>query len=281
VKLFALLPALLGVMLQFPLAVAQSIPVIDLKQMPQLDAEPNEWGGYGGEWVALTPLTAVSRVEARQVLVKVGRYADQVLFYFEWQDTEADLVHKPFRWNAAEQRYARGEQREDRLAIQFQISGEYHSDWLATGGFVADMWHWKASRSNPLGLAHDKKTTLSRAKILRAYRTEKPDGTPLYILRESDQGTPLYTTARYGRRVEAQMPKYLLASDPRGSIADVRAKGVWRDGWWRLELLRKLDTGHGDDVVFVAGQAVAAGIAIFDQSENEDHVVSSDLEIRF
>lgn len=77
------------------------------------------------------------------------------------------------------------------------------------------------------------------------------------------------------------MPKYELASQPQGSIADVKAKVVWQNGVWRLELSRKFDTGHIDDVRFELNQSIRGGIAVFDASENENHIISETLLFQF
>ena len=39
-------------------------------------------------------------------------------------------------------------------------------------------------------------------------------------------------------------------STPEGSRADVRARGIWKDGHWTIEFGRRLDNGHSDDVRF-------------------------------
>ncbi|WP_210395460.1 ethylbenzene dehydrogenase-related protein [Motiliproteus sediminis] len=259
------------------------IPVAILGSSPVLDARADEWRGDAGTVLPLHPSTteAASVIDARELLLKVGRFDDQVLVYVEWRDDQPDLLHKPYVWDDMSGRYVRGVEREDRLALQFEISGDYSTDWLSGNQFVADMWHWKASRSNPLGLAHDKLTRISATKLLRSYRTQDKQGRPLYILRESDAGDPLYRTLLYGRKDQPVMPKYVLAQAPSGSVADVRAYGEWRDGFWRVELLRKLDTGHDDDVRFARGKMVRAGIAVFDRSENPDHMLTQTLRIQF
>jgi hypothetical protein len=40
---------------------------------------------------------------------------------------------------------------------------------------------------------------------------------------------------------------------PEGSVGAWRARGIWRDGRWTLEMSRKLDTGHPDDKTFRPG----------------------------
>jgi hypothetical protein len=54
----------------------------------------------------------------------------------------------------------------------------------------------------------------------------------------------------------------------RGSIADVQAKGVWRDGRWHLDLSRLLDTGHDDAVVIPADGTIPFAVALLDAVSN-------------
>ncbi len=76
------------------------------------------------------------------------------------------------------------------------------------------------------------------------------------------------------------MPKYQLL-EPTGSIADIKANGVWKENHWLLELSRKLNTGHDDDVLFMIGQIYRGGIAIFDATENSQHLISETLQFQF
>ena len=165
---------------------------------------------------------------------------------------------------------------EDRLAMQFQISGEFTPDWRSVQESTADMWHWKSVRSNPIGLVHDKVIQISSSRLLRASEIEGHNG-PVYVLRSSDAGEKLYGTKRYSKKDKAVMPKYILNPNASGSIADIRAKGVWSNGRWHLELRRKLNTGHDDDVVFRPGETIKGAIAVFDGSENDDHNISNTL----
>ena len=77
------------------------------------------------------------------------------------------------------------------------------------------------------------------------------------------------------------MPKYILTDNPKGSIADVQCKGVWKDGKWSLEIRRKLDTKHQDDVVFAKGKSVKAGLALFDHTGDDNHVISDNFVFQF
>ncbi|MGB5742136.1 MAG: ethylbenzene dehydrogenase-related protein, partial [Sedimenticolaceae bacterium] len=211
-----------------------------------------------------------------------GTHSDRVFLFVEWDDDSEDTVHKPWVWNGELNKYVKGPQREDRLAVQFSTDENYSTDWRSGEEFTADTWHWKASRSNPLGLAHDKSLVVSRSKLLRAYKLSIADGGNLYISRPSDTGDKIYKTKRYRRFDQPLMPKYLLTESPRGSVADVAARGVWSQGKWRLELSRKLSTGNADDVALPQRPgSVAGGIAVFDHSENDDHAISDTLAFDF
>jgi hypothetical protein len=81
------------------------------------------------------------------------------------------------------------------------------------------------------------------------------------------------------------MPGYEINPAAEGSIADVRAKGVWRDGRWYLELSRRLDTGHDDDVAIPATGTIEIAVAVFDGLSNNvvdggAHSVSDKLVVR-
>ena len=109
-------------------ASAQNIQVHKLNSVPTLDGDGADWAGINATTVALTPLKSDSIVEALQVEVKAGYSNDEIFFFIEWVDSEANKQHKPYVWDEAKSRYSHGPQREDRLAMQFQISGEFTPD---------------------------------------------------------------------------------------------------------------------------------------------------------
>lgn len=71
------------------------------------------------------------------------------------------------------------------------------------------------------------------------------------------------------------MPRYKVNMAAEGSIADVKVRGVWRDGRWYLELARKLDTGHGDDAVIPAAGTIEISFAVSNGTTGGDHSVST------
>lgn len=262
-------------------AANQVIQVYPLSSAPSVDSQGLDWEAIPAQEIPLRAIKTPSQVELQSVEIKAGYHGENVYFYLQWPDSEASLLHKPYVWNNESQRYLKGTQREDRLALQFEMEGELSADWRAARNFKADMWHWKASRSNPLGLVHDKYTEHSPTKVLSSSVIEGASGHTQYVMRKSDAGTKIYTTKRYRNQVDSVMPKYILNAEVTGSITDIKAKGDWREGRWHLELERKLDTGHGDDVTFVPGTAVRGAVAVFDASENDDHAISQTLIFQF
>ncbi len=263
-------------------AGAQTVPFYALANAPMVDGDDDDWGDMPVSVVPLQKTKPDSVVEASSVSIRGGTYGDRVFVFVEWDDRSEDTVHKPWVWNSQRNKYIKGPQREDRLAIHFSMDENYSTNWRSGEAFTADTWHWKASRSNPLGLAHDKSLVISRSKLLRAYNLNIADGSSVYISRPSDAGDKLYKTKRYRRLDQPLMPKYVLTESPQGSVADVTARGVWTQGKWRLELSRKLSTGNADDVVLPQQPgSVTGGLAVFDHSENDDHAISDTLTFEF
>lgn len=260
---------------------AQTINVGKLSAAPTLDGNSSDWSGVNAVTVPLFKTKPDGKTNVKSVSVRSGVFGDQVYFLLQWEDSTHDAQHKPFVWNASKNKYETGPQREDRLAIQFAMEGDYTFDWFSGKSFTADMWHWKAARSNPAMLVHDKMTIIGTDKVKKAFKATARNGQTIYIQRPSDKGGPLYTTKRYRSKEKDVMPKYIVNAGAIGSIADIKARGVWKDGMWTLEIQRKLNTGHSDDVVFVPGTAVKGGISIFNRTGDDDHTTSKILTFQF
>ncbi len=69
-----------------------------------------------------------------------------------------------------------------------------------------------------------------------------------------------------------------VPGNPSGSAADVRAKGVWTDGRWTLEIGRRLvTTDKGHDVQFDdLKKTFYFNIAVFDNDGSNVHTMSLD-----
>ena len=254
----------------------QTITVSLLDAAPTLDGAFEEWPK---EWTSVDLVRAHPKVSVPldRLLIKAGHFDGVIYFAARWQDSTQDMQHQPYVWDEEKNRYVRSDLMEDRFAVQFAMRGDYDVNWLAGKEFEADTWHWKSSRTNPLGLAHDKMTIISRSKITRSYKAKSLTGEDIYIRRPSDAGDSLYETKRYGLKESKNMPKYIVNYKASGSVADVKARSRWRKGYWNLELSRVFNTGNKDDIVFERGMQVAGGIAVFNRSADDNHVISHSL----
>lgn len=261
--------------------LASIISVNPLKSAPTLDGSGSDWSAVSATTISLKNDKPGGKSNIESISVKAGVFNGRVYFLLQWKDKSEDNQHKPFIWDASKNKYTRGSQREDRVALQFVMSGDYNANWLSGDIFTADTWHWKAARSNPAGIAHDKRTIIGKVATKKAYKGTTKDGSTVYIQRPSDTGDKLYKTRRYKKKAMDVMPKYIVNKNPSGSIADVKAKAMWADGVWTLELSRKLNTGNPDDVVFQSGKRLKGGIAVFNHSGDDDHNRSETIDFQF
>jgi hypothetical protein len=261
------------------LSAPQTLTADAINHPIHLDGEIDDWGDVEATFVPLSGHGGADRVELRAAI-----RGDRFYLLAIWDDTSQSDLHKPYQWNEASQTYVKTDRMEDRFALSMPITGDFTANKLDGSEFTADVWHWKANRSNPIGLAHDKSWRVSRTPFKRSLAIETPNGELVHIRRPSDAGDRLYKPVRYYVKEGEIMPLYELDGEARGSIADVKAKGVWRDGRWYLELSRRLDTGHDDDAVIPANGTIAFAIALFDGVSNNmvdggAHSVSELLEL--
>jgi signal transduction histidine kinase len=82
---------------------------------------------------------------------------------------------------------------------------------------------------------------------------------------EIDRGEAVEVTSTTTLKNGTTVPGFILER-PIGSRGDIDAKGVWRDGAWSVELRRKLNTTHEDDVQFDTTKLYRFGVAISDNT---------------
>ena len=240
-----------------------------------LDGDSADWNGIEGITVPLTGKGGVDSVELRAV-IKDGR----IYVLAIWDDSSENRLHKPYKWNESAGKYKKDRQKEDRFAISLHMSGSFSANKIDGSPFEADIWHWKASRSDPAGIAHDKWWKVSKEPFEKAKEWPTPDGGVTYVARISDTGDRLYKPVKYETKQDDLMPRYDVNLNAAGSIADVAAKGVWRDGRWVLEMSRDLDTGNADDAVIPASGSIDIAIAAFNNVDGRKHSVSEVLTLR-
>jgi hypothetical protein len=168
---------------------------------------------------------------------------------------------------------------------------------------LADQWHWKAARTNPIGYLDDKwmdnkiltavqESDLHERREAAHHGDAKGEGNLNYADNKTDDGKPKFmhrdsTGSSYFLKKEDvilidylkatfkkgdTIPGYVLAR-PRGSRGDVDAQGVWKDGRWTLEIGRSLVTTDKEhDVQFDdLKKTYYFGIAVFDNDGSNVH----------
>ncbi|THF61025.1 ethylbenzene dehydrogenase-related protein [Pseudothauera rhizosphaerae] len=162
---------------------------------------------------------------------------------------------------------------------------------LRKSGYFLDLWHWRANRGAPIGVADDQAVHEIRGgdagrsawstnwdgerKQPRwmfdpekaghaALRWEEVEGgavaqDSVYYLHA---GTMIPYDADHPWQEGDTLPRRALR-DPTGSRADIGASGRWADGHWTVTLSRALDTGNPlDDKIFHDGGSYSVAFAI-------------------
>lgn len=260
------------------------LPVRPVSSPPVIDGELDDWGNDG--WSAI-PIHPAVEGDDKNLVGKIvvsgkGLYSgDRVYFAFRWADNKADTVYKDWVWRG--NRYRRGKQLDDMFGLRFEMSGDYDSCMLSDKSYDVDVWVWSAGRSALHDYADDMTQQISNRMLENAAEHEGPNGQIVYIKKRRDAGEAGYTNTRPNRRkkTETQLPGIEATEGPTGSLADVSAKGIWKDGHWQLELSRKLDTGNDDDVVLKPGGVHRGAIAVFNRGGAEHKSNSDTLLFNF
>lgn len=153
---------------------------------------------------------------------------------------------------------------------------------------IVDVWHWKSTRTDPVGQVDDKywsevdltakdvgrhgdpkdgggyQKNVSENKTHPAFLPQSPVAVKQGIL-FTERAVPYTPEAAAGIRVGQIVPG-IVASAAVGDRGDVACISRHEDGRWRLYLRRKLETGSPYDAQFTPGRTYCFGCAAFDCS---------------
>ncbi len=258
--------------------------VIIVSQVPDTVIAKNkemQAGKYAKNWTKSKPNATT------EVSLKAMYSEDMIFIRAKWADSSKDDQHKPFKWEGSKEdgEYLSGKEREDRLAMQWPISGEFNSNMLAEVDAVVDVWQWKAARTNAAGIIHDKSHIRSTKPLTGKFSTHySASGKEVYVARPGDGGVSPYKSNKIdpfeyqGDMVVQYIPTVPDVAD----ATDVEAKGKWDAGFWTVEIARKLDTGnHATDTVFDSAKKTQTAIAVFDHAGDHFHAVSNEIDVVF
>jgi hypothetical protein len=232
-------------------------------------------------WQAPSPLSfEVAGASGKMTVTAEALWSpDRLWVLVRWPDKTRDDVHRPWVWSKAEKAYVAGREVEDALALSFSRDGRMGECMLAGSEAATDLWTWRAGRTDPSGFAEDATMTLSFQRIARANSYQTRTGRSVWVKEEPDAGSQPYQAQIVGAYAGERISRY-IARTPSGSMADVAAKGAWKDGFWTVEFSRRLSTGDPADVVFAPGREIFFSVAVFNSREGIDHSTSKELTLK-
>ncbi len=179
---------------------------------------------------------------------------------------------------------------------------------LKDAGVFLDQWHWRAARGGPVGVSDD--------MWVLDYRNGDEGGSAYSTNLDSETGLPKFMfdpdivasaslsfedvsnqrltldqiyylspdtmvefdSSRTWRDGDAIPRRYIR--EPKGSRADITSKSQWIDGWWTVELRRKMDTGHPDDKPFREFRTYNLAFAFFTNATgNRFHYITFPVQL--
>ena len=249
----------------------QTIPVTVTDTKLTVDGNLGDWGQVGWQQIQIAPAIEndAKNFTGKMTVSLAARTLDGYIYLAaRWPDKKANTTYKNWAWKG--NRYRRGKELDDMFALRFEMNGDYDSCMLSQKDYGVDVWLWSAGRSNLSGYAEDLTHTISTNMIENAAEVEDKDGRIVYIKKYKDKGSPIYKNSRPKRKVFAgKLIKGINPGTPSGSMADVKAAGQWLDGHWILEMSRKLETSHADDIKLSKGKSIRGAIAVFNKSASE------------
>jgi hypothetical protein len=215
-------------------------------------------------WARATPITTRDRLADIDITLRSVHTDDEVFMLVQFPDQTESRAHKTLTWDEAAKRYRSGPQREDTFVFKWSMEAyPVELSISANKPYRADIWYWKAHRTDSSGYADDKTHMYGVTNLKHATKVISRDGRRFYLYRTGDEGQAAYQSVIANEYSEAEVSKFSFR-EPTGSRADVRAKGTWQNGVWTIEFGRKLQTGHYDDVQFEQARTYRFGVSRYE-----------------
>lgn len=215
----------------------------------KVDVAPVVDGQIDKVWADIKPQSIADTASGTKILLRSAYTEDSIHFLVQFPDSVHNFLHKPWLWNASANAYETGAHREDTFVFKWNMM-EHDVDLSAFSDddYTADVWYWKANRTNPAGYADDKRQVLGAQPMKKSTEVKSASGKARHLARYSDSGQAAYKELKSLADHQGDLVDRYPVGKPGGSRADVQAKGNWNAGFWTIEFSRKLDTGHEDDV---------------------------------
>ncbi|MBF0451874.1 MAG: hypothetical protein HQK75_14310, partial [Candidatus Magnetomorum sp.] len=214
------------------------------------------------EWAAAVPITVCENVGQIKISLKAVYTDQEICFLVTFPDNDESRNHRNLVWDKEKKMYMIGPDREDSFVFKWSMEPEIIDlSIYADNPYRADIWYWKACRTDPVGYADDKICSLSLDKLPQSSKIISKKGYTFYSKRSGDKGTSAYIDGDIPLLHGADKISMFKNVVPTGSRADVVAKGQWKEKQWTIEFKRLLFTGNIDDIQFSLSESYQFGIA--------------------
>lgn len=261
--------ALLGIIMSFAAVVIcfadQTIVAKKVTNAPVIDGTGND-----PVWTQAQEYTIQDIIAKIPITLKAVYTDTEIFFLISFADSDESVTHKTWTWNKTKEMYKEGPEREDVFVFKWNMEpNPVDLGVFADNPYTADIWFWKACRTNPIGYADDKFDQLSLTETPKSMKLTSKSGKTTYLKRNPDKGTVAFEDTLYEENKGDKMPRYTLKT-PTGSCADIKAKGVWSNGKWIIEFERSLKTGNTDDIQFDTSKSYLFGVSRYEISGQKE-----------
>ncbi len=238
---------------------AQALVAEKVDELPVLNGRDDD-----KVWTKAQEIVTRDKVAGIDIRIKAVYTDKDICFLVKFPDPDESRTHKSWAWSKVQDSYVDDSDRED--VFQLVFSMENHPADLsvyADNNYKADVWFWKACRTDPAGYADDKMNILSDRETDKSTVLTSRTGKKMYLLRPQDAGTSCFEPKIYDKYEGNRVPGFVNRV-PSGSVADIKAKGIWQNGTWTIELLRAINTGHNDDLQFDIKKEYLFGVSRYE-----------------
>ncbi|MBF0192964.1 MAG: hypothetical protein HQL71_00340 [Magnetococcales bacterium] len=244
-----------------PFAFANNKQLIStyVSQAPIIDGKNTD-----NSWSKATAIITRDLITKKDITIKSIHTNDHIYILVQYPDSNEERQHKTLFWDETLEMYKAGPEREDSFVIKWSMEvGPIDLSLSSNRPYQADIWYWKAARTDHAGYADDKMHNYSLYKQKKTKQLLSKSGRLFYLSRTGDKGKSAYSTVFQDNYSGKRISRFIFRK-PEGSRADVRAKGNFKNGVWTIEFARKLTTGHNDDVSFNLAGKYQFGVSIYE-----------------
>jgi hypothetical protein len=245
---------------------------------------------------------------------------DDLFFRFEWPDADQSMNKSKWKFAGGKWAKQPGDEdrlgvvweinRIDKFAtkgcaVLCHNESKNKKEWyysVSSSSEKGDLWHWKSVRSNPVGYTEDglvvanpnMKPEEGRKRDAGSGRAEDnttKDKSGPALMQDPAKPASIKGSLLAVEAVEIkdssmfkegdEIPGYVLNKEWKGSFADIKTAGIWKDGKWTVMMSRKLTTGNNDDVEYDTRKKYSFGVAVFDNANEENSYDSEPLKLEF